>query len=299
MVIAMSILEAIKMSNRILVIGAQNIDIFAKTNQPYTLHDSNLASIHMAYGGVGRNIAENIKRLDYDVSFLTVFGDDPFSMQARQSLELLQIDTSHSIIVQNASNSIYLGVLDHEQDLYLGLNDMGITTHLNIDLMMDQLSYIQSFPIMVIDNNLPQMTIDYLVTHYHGIKVMDAVSAHKVLKLQPILEHIDYLKVNQIELEMLLQHNAVIPDSLTLIITNGKDAVTVYGNNNISIKPDQVSSIQNASGAGDAFLAGFIHGLQQQVDLSTCIRYANKAAKITLQSDNATSPILNRIEVEQ
>jgi len=58
--------------NRILVIGAQNIDIFAKTKEDYTLRDSNVAQITLAYGGVGRNITENIKRLGNDVSFLNI-----------------------------------------------------------------------------------------------------------------------------------------------------------------------------------------------------------------------------------
>ncbi|MFK5882999.1 MAG: PfkB family carbohydrate kinase, partial [Candidatus Izemoplasma sp.] len=67
---------------KVLVIGAQNIDIFAKTDTEYTLKDSNISKIHLAYGGVGRNIAENLNRLGHQVHFMTVFGDDDFSKSA-------------------------------------------------------------------------------------------------------------------------------------------------------------------------------------------------------------------------
>ena len=67
---------------KVLIIGAQNIDIYAKTEDEYILQDSNLANIHIAFGGVARNIAANIRRMNNAVSFLTIFGDDEFSKSA-------------------------------------------------------------------------------------------------------------------------------------------------------------------------------------------------------------------------
>ena len=41
------------MLNKVLVIGAVNIDIFASTDKPYVLEDSNPATISLGFGGVG------------------------------------------------------------------------------------------------------------------------------------------------------------------------------------------------------------------------------------------------------
>ena len=43
---------------KVLVIGAQNIDIFAQSSIEYVVKDSNPSKIHLSFGGVGRNMAE-------------------------------------------------------------------------------------------------------------------------------------------------------------------------------------------------------------------------------------------------
>ena len=82
---------------KVLVIGAQNIDIFAQSSIEYVLKDSNPSKIHLSFGGVGRNMAENLKRLGNDVHFLTVFADDFFAKAAKQSLIDMNINILESI----------------------------------------------------------------------------------------------------------------------------------------------------------------------------------------------------------
>jgi pseudouridine kinase len=47
----------------ILVIGGSNIDYLAKSSHPLIMEDSNIGSLKTAFGGVGRNIVENLARL--------------------------------------------------------------------------------------------------------------------------------------------------------------------------------------------------------------------------------------------
>jgi len=120
---------------KVLVIGAQNIDIFAQSSIEYVLKDSNPSKIHLSFGGVGRNMAENLKRLGNDVHFLTVFADDFFAKAAKQSLIDMNINILESIDVKDQTNSIYMGIMDKDNDLFLGLNDMDIINELNIDVI--------------------------------------------------------------------------------------------------------------------------------------------------------------------
>lgn len=287
------------MSNKVLVIGAQNIDIFTKTKTPYTLKDSNICDIRLAFGGVGRNIAENLRRLHNNVSFLTVFSDDHFSQAAKQSLESMNIDVSQSIIAKGYTNSIYLGILDDKNDLYLGLNDMKIVEELNQEAVQSRIDYINSFDVVVIDNNLSINAIRYLLESIEGIKVMDAVSAHKIDKLQNLLSHIDYLKVNEIEFQRLQDLCPVIPSSLHLLITNGSKEITyIYNKNTKQVTPIKVTDVINASGAGDGFISGFVHGILLNVEDELKIEYAKKVAYYTLLSEDATNKELDKIEVK-
>ena len=130
---------------KVLVIGAQSIDIFANTKEEYHFRDSNTAKIQMAFGGVGRNIAENLCRLGHDVYFISVFGDDHFSQTAQKSLDEMGIHISDSLFMKNQKSSVYLGVLDSDNDLLLGLSDMEIIDQLNTEFLKKKHSFIESF----------------------------------------------------------------------------------------------------------------------------------------------------------
>ena len=295
--------------NEVLVIGAQNIDIFAKSDNDYRLHDSNLAKIHIAFGGVGRNIVENIQRLGNQVHFITVFGDDYFSKTAYRSLEEMGVDVSESLSLVNESNSVYLGVMDKDNDLFIGLNDMDITNNLNIKFFETKKDFISKFEIIVIDNNLNIETLDYLLTTYSKKTiVMDAVSAHKVVKLEKHLKNISVLKLNQIELNEITNESEVINQinelhlkgANSLLITNqDKDVVLSKKDGTEVISPLKINNIVNATGAGDGFLSGYVHGMLTGVNDLEKLKFAVKVAYITLSSDNSTSELLNIEEVNK
>ncbi len=60
-------------NNFISLIGGANIDILAKSYSPLKDFDSNPGKVNISFGGVGRNIADNLARLDQKVSLITVF----------------------------------------------------------------------------------------------------------------------------------------------------------------------------------------------------------------------------------
>jgi pseudouridine kinase len=289
------------MSNKVLVIGAQNIDLFTNVEEAYQLHDSNICDVTMAFGGVGRNLCVNLKRLDNDVSFLSVFSEDAFGTMAKQALLDLGISLDHSL-TSKGSNSIYLGIMDQDKDLFLGLNDMKIVSNLSAEYCSSVLDYINTFKYLVIDNNLNQEAIGYLLQNAKGMKIMDAVSAHKINKIIPYLDKIDVLKVNHIEYDKLLElcqeGDIEVPSSLELLVSNGEKAIDLYTPNKQSVMPITCDSIINASGAGDGLLSGYIHGLLNNKSKEVCLDYARKVAHITLQCDDATNKDLSKEGIE-
>ena len=60
----------------IVVIGGTNHDIFAYAHHAVKLNDSNPGYLKDSFGGVGRNIAENLARLALNPTFITVIGKD-------------------------------------------------------------------------------------------------------------------------------------------------------------------------------------------------------------------------------
>jgi len=295
--------------NKILIIGAQNTDIFSKTDNDLIIGDSNPSKINISFGGVGRNIAVNLSRLGHDIHFLSVFGDDVFSQSAGQNLKEIGIDIGHSLFLKNQNNSIFLGIMNKENNLHLGLSDMAIIEHLNPEFFKTKKDYIEGFDMLVIDNNLCAKAIEYLLHQYESKTIiMDAVSAQKAPKLLPYLHQISLLKVNQLELHE-LSNASSIEEQLNdlhdrgaqsiLLTQQDKEAILSRKENRISQTPQKVDSILNSSGAGDAFLSGFIHGMINNYSEEQKLKLANSAARITLNSDDSTSIELNKNEINK
>ncbi|AIO19033.1 Pseudouridine kinase [Candidatus Izimaplasma bacterium HR1] len=286
------------MSNKVLVIGAVNIDIFANTEEKYVLEDSNLAKITLGFGGVGGNIATNLNTLNLEVSFITAFSSDLLGNMLYNHYQKLGIDTSNAYTSLDSNSSVYLGVLDELNDLYLGLNDMSIIKEMDRTFLQTKHDYINQFEYIVIDNNLAKETLEYLLkTYQNKTLILDAVSAKKVVKLQSLLKYISVLKVNQIELDVLSKEDTTINqinDLLKqgvkeLLVTNKQNPV-FYASNDYTEKYETIpcNNIVNATGAGDAFISGYIQALINQKPIAERILNANTLANKTLQSTIST-----------
>ena len=67
----------------VTVIGGVNVDIVGFPNSPLVAQDSNPGTIRVSFGGVGRNIAENIVKLGVPTKLLSAIGDDVFGQQVQ------------------------------------------------------------------------------------------------------------------------------------------------------------------------------------------------------------------------
>lgn len=290
------------MSNKVLIIGAVNIDINVHTEKPYTLKDSNVIDRTLNIGGVGANIAQNLAHLGLDVSFLTVLGRDLFTSPITSVLSNLAIDYHQSDFVQMSSN-LYISVLDEQGDLWVGLNDMKSVELLSVDALIRKDSYISQFDTIVIDNNLPQDSIVYLCETYQDkFLVMDAVSCEKAAKLIPVLGYVNLIKLNQLEYNTLFQNNkamgkilfVMIEQGLQVLLTNHDQEITLFQKHNTyHTKPLVCPNIVSTSGAGDALLSGYVYGLIRNMDYKQAIDIGKQLAYQTLLVPTSTTNEVN------
>lgn len=291
-----------------LVIGAQNVDLFAHAQGKVSMRDSNRAKMTLAYGGVACNIASNLALLGNRVSFLTVFGDDAFGDLAKQNLAKMHVSMDESLTLKKANNSMYMAVMDNDNDLLLGLNDMDILDLLSVDFLKTKADFISGFDVLVLDTNLSIDALEYLL-HHHADKqfVIDAVSAEKVVKIKDLLSKVFLLKVNALELAALSdkdtqdkQTDELLSLGLLSILVTDKGSEIMYRSRTECIKsmPIIADAIVNASGAGDAFLAGFIHGLIHGIDTASSLHIAKKMAWLTLQSSSSVNTKITISSIE-
>ena len=82
------------MRKRIAVIGGMNMDIGGSPAGELRLRDSNPGTVSLRPGGVGRNIAHDLRLLGLEVSLVSALGDDPFGRALLESCEALGLDMS-------------------------------------------------------------------------------------------------------------------------------------------------------------------------------------------------------------
>jgi len=271
--------------SKILVIGGQNIDINAK-GDTHIMHESNLGNISFAYGGVSGNVVQNLAHLGVDVTFMTVFGNDTFGDNAKAYYKSLGVDISLSKDT-NHPNNTYLSVLDQNSDLLIAVNDMRSMEALDREHIKQYQSLIEAFDVVFIDTNLSEDTLACLFKEIHlNYVIIDAVSGLKVTKLKPYIEHISCLKCT---IEEAAKLSDIGPLDLKekglteLIITNKNQPVTYFSNNHQKeYTPYPIIDIVGSSGAGDAFISGFIYGKLQQAPIDQAMDYALRAAYQTL-----------------
>lgn len=94
------------------------------------------------------------------------------------------------------------------------------------------------------------------------------------IDLEHGLHHSAYIIGNEYEISLMQQRLNewdVITEDKIIITTRGKDGAIINQNNTtITIKPVKPAQVVTTTGAGDAWRAGFLAGLEKGFDLQTC-----------------------------
>lgn len=284
---------------KILVIGASNIDFLAFPKGKLRMRDSNIGSVDFAFGGVGRNIAENLARLGNDVSFISAFGEDVFGEMLKKNLSSLGIDLKGSV-ASGKRSGMYVAIANQEGELVCAICENEIVTEIDREHLARNLDYINSFSHLFLDANLSPEALDFLFRNATGKVYIDATSVAKSGLFKPYLSRITLLKGNRAEICSLGESDDLeegmknlIASGVTLVAaTDGAASVRFNHGREILSIPVPPARVASTNGAGDAFLSGVIHGLLNGKTFSEGIVYGIKAAQATLLVPGACNPDL-------
>lgn len=295
----------------VIVIGGSNIDLVGFSKEKIILEDSNPGYLNTSLGGVGRNIADNLARLDINTQLLSAVGDDAQGNELIDTSMKSGIDMRHVIKSNEYSTSTYLSVVDDDGNMVLALSDMESINAINIEYLEKYHKEIVNAKAIVIDTNLTEESIQYIFEKYQNMPIyVDTVSTTKAMKILPYLGCIHTLKPNKIEAEKLLgikintdedmiqaAHAFLEKGMKQIIISNGSDSI-FYGDLEgvKKIKPKPVK-MTNANGAGDAFMAGLVYGFINKFTLKKAVAFAMIMSKLTLESKETISSMIIREKI--
>jgi pseudouridine kinase len=289
--------------SRVLVIGAANVDIIGVSKEIMLAHDSNPGSIDLYVGGVAKNIAENLKRLDVEVSLLTFIGNDAFADFLKHSFNEINLDYSLSFNLNHQSGK-FVSIHQPDGQLAMAVNDFELLNLLTPEMFEPLISQINTFDFLILDTNLPENVLVFLINQFeHKPIAVDGVSAKKVIKIKNVLDKISLLKVNQAELSALLERpvDDIILSLKELLKTGVKKVIVTNGKNPITYNIDksiyqtfifEARKLVSSIGCGDAMFSGTIYGLLKGKTIHEAINYGKKAASFTMEVSSACHPEL-------
>jgi pseudouridine kinase len=298
----------------VLVLGGANMDISGSTTQALVLSDSNPGRIRCAPGGVARNVAENLARLGNTTRLLTAVGDDLYGRSLLDTTRSAGVDVRGSWVLADQATSSYLSLHGPDGDMAVAVNDMGILEHITPQRLAPHKGWAQQAAALIVDCNVATPALEWVFAHRAGTPVfVEAVSAFKCTRIRPWLAHVHLLKVNRLEAQALCQFgihsDADIEQAAQTLHTLGVEQVVLsLGERGVYWSTRQgdrgwhsavPTAVVNATGAGDALMAGLVHAFVAQQDLRAAIPFALGCAALTLASEHANHPALSVSAIEQ
>ncbi len=295
------------MQARVTVVGGVNLDITATLRGDFVPADSNPGRLSLACGGVACNVAQNLQLLGHEVQFVTVFGADAFGAMCRDKCQRMGLDLSQSQVCEDSRNGMYLCVNDHQGEMMAAVVDNEIMNRITPDFLAERIHAINRSATVVADTNLSTEALQYLIDHCTAPLVVDAVSTVKAVRIVEALErsskkHLHCLKLNHHEARALTACETVEAMLDALLLKGVKHVFVTHGAQGVYYakqaahdavthlhRPALPVEVVNTTGAGDAFVAGIVHGhllglpVEQVIDLG---QKASSAALMTMKTVN-------------
>ena len=295
-----------KTGNRVVGVGGANIDIHMKIKGPYVLRDSNPGRLFASAGGVTRNILENLAKLGVDCSLLTAVGDDIFRNIIMRSCEDAGISTEMFYLSNAGSTSSYLDLIDGSGDMFVGACDADVLENMPLSHLDRCRSYIKEADAVVCDTNLTTSQLEKLIELSGDVPLfIDPVSTGKAVRMKGISGSFYLIKPNRIELEALTGMDCSgdkdIEKACELLLCKGTKVMVVslgtegcyYADQKgrcFFKKPKKVEEMVNASGAGDAFMAGLVYSYLKKFDPEKMTDTALLCGGIAVMSEETINP---------
>jgi len=287
----------------IVCIGGANVDRKVRLLAPLELGTSHPVVSTQTAGGVARNIAENMGRLGQNVMLLSVVGGDHDGQWLMDAMSPY-VDTRLVMRIPNAHTSMYTAVLDEHGEMVLGLADMTTCDAVRSEWLKQRWREFGPISAVVLDTNFPPDVISWVIGQCRQERLplcIVTVSVPKVKRLPTDLTGVTWLVTNQAE-AMALAGKHRLEDAIeslfrfgveNVVITRGAEGV-VYATRqgDRGAIPAPVVKVADATGAGDAFAAGFLHGVLGGHTVEDACRLGMSNAALTLQTVETVNPAL-------
>lgn len=295
----------VRRGDYVVGVGAANIDLHAKSREAVVLRDSNPSIMRISAGGVSRNVCENLARLGADARLITAVGDEPLGSRIRADSELAGVDMSNIYTVEGGMSSTYISILDETGDMAAAFSDMRVLEQLPEWFLRQKTPLINGARLVTCDPSLPRARMEQLLDIAKVPVYLDPVSTSYARCVKDIIGRFDTVKPNLLEAEILSGMKITSQDDLAkaceiligrgvrrVFVSLGADGCFYMDADKKQIrrrlKPPE--KIANATGGGDAFMAGVIFMSLRGASAEDTVEFALAAGTAAVMSPDTINP---------
>jgi pseudouridine kinase len=267
---------------RICCIGGASVDEKFHLDLVPTAATSNPARRVSGFGGVARNVAENLARLGVDVALVSAIGRDFAGEAVRAGLLTAGVDTAGLVRSGTYPTGTYVAIIDPAGELSIGVSDLSAVEALTPDDIGHAWPLVASADYVFADCNLNAATLERVIAACGGAGLrlaLDAVSIAKSARLPSDLHNVDVLFCNADEAPSCIGRGA-----RALVVTDGPRPVIVHRGDVAEAIPVRPVAAVDVTGAGDSLIAATLVRLCEDDDLATAVRAGVEAAARTVGS---------------
>lgn len=284
------------------IIGSSSIDLVVTTskrpNQGETIIGESFKTVP---GGKGANQAVAAARLGAEVFMVGCVGEDNFGETIINNFTANGVNTTYvERVTHSETGTAHITLAEGDNSIIVvkGAND-----YVTPDLVEKALNVISESDVVLIQQEIPKETVEYVAEICFANNVpllLNPAPARPISKT--VIEKATYLTPNESEAAILFEdkdiHEVLKEFPNKLLVTEGKNGVRYYdGINEIVIPAYSVEAV-DTTGAGDTFNAAFAVAVAEGKSMEDSIRFANRAASLSVTKFGAQGGMPTREEVE-
>ncbi len=291
------------MSKKLAILASLCCDITVLANEEFTMHEKNPNNrFVLSPGGVGLNMAADLKGAGYEASLFSIIGNDVFGDIFIAECAKIGVDTSFVERNEDCSTGTFIAVTDKDGGTFLGLGNLSTRAE-NIPYEYHKriLPILEEYDIIFIGTTLGEKVLELLKPIMERKMVIaDTEAACFADRFLPVLPYIDRLKVNEVELIALAgalgcsdgdteqMARVILENKVSEIFVTLGERGLYYSNGEKSFFRDtiKIDKIASTNGSGDAFSAGLCYAAANDCDLDDTILISQLFSKEVLQKES-------------
>lgn len=290
------------MQFEVVGLGGCNLDFIQKVPRFIMPDDEvEIKELTLSIGGSASNFTVGVSRLNVKTGIIARIGDDYFGRLAVEEFKKEGVDTKRLVMEDEKTGMSFITVdPEGERSMYtfIGANE-------KFSLKKEDIEYIRASKILHI-TQMYKNVVNKASKHANFLSFNPGaiLSSFGYSKLEKIIRRTDILFINKKEMNILTgtigdEGASMLLDigAKMVIMTCGEQGANLYTEKKLIHSPARKTNVEDTTGAGDAFAAGFIAAYIKENDLKKCLDFANLVASYCVKKVGAlNAPYLSDLD---